>query len=135
MSLLWFNDNSNIELTNESFDMFDLISQVNNFADIPAILNKFTRENLKHVKFVPTNPNREVAPEVEVDDIVLANYFVTTTTDGIIEVHFDVQHISEEQLLEEKVAELEDEIEHMDVKTPEDIEAITVGKILMGEEE
>lgn len=135
MSLLWLNDNSNIEVTNETFDMFDLISQVDNFADIPAVLNKFTRDNLKHVKFVPANPNREVAHEVEVDDIILANYFVTTIDGGIIEIHFDLQHVSAEQLLEEKVAELQDEIEHMDVKTPEDIEAITVGKILMGEEE
>lgn len=134
MSLLWLNDNSNIEIKNVDFDTFDVIAEVSNFADVPNILNKMTRDNLRHVKFVPDNPNREVYPEVEVDDLTLREYFVTTVN-NVIEVHLDLEHISESELLKEQVEELQDEIEHMDIKTPEDVEAITVGKILMGEQE
>lgn len=130
MSLLWLNNNVSVELSNKNYDIYDLIVKVNSYSDVQEILDLFTKDNLKHIRFVPDDSR----PEIEDNNLNVNNFYVTTNKQKEIEIHFDLNHISDAEMYKEKIDQLNKQIDDMNVIIESNKETVQVAKILTGEE-
>lgn len=131
-----FNDKSELSIDNRIADTTDIIVSIDNYDSIAKILKMFSDENLKHVEFIAEKKDLDpLYPDQTVEDISakfdnLVIGYVNVEAKSPMRIHISLQTLSIEDVLREEIEELKKK-----TVTPEQLEQIEIGKILMGEEE